>query len=182
MPALRKPDPDREALIEDTVKSCEGLSTAEISELLGIERTTVNRSLVRAITRGVLRREAEIVVSESGHSVRLFRYFKGDGKPQPLPPRHRRRRRGGDNGQPAATDAGWQARYEEVLHRLKQLEEWRRVAIERHPDLTVPDVVIQARRIAAKANPDFADSLLSGAKDDSPIMRAVLAAIEEMSD
>lgn len=77
------------------------------------------------------------------------------------------------------TPAGWEARAKLLEQTVKELQNWKHVACQRYPGLLVSETVLKARRIAAKANPDFADALMSGQKDNTPIIRAVVAALEE---
>lgn len=62
---------------------------------------------------------------------------------------------------------------------LQELRAWKAAAIERYPDLAVEPVVLEARRIAAQflEGPAKAD-VLAGKKDECPIMRATVEALE----
>lgn len=67
--------------------------------------------------------------------------------------------------------------------RVAELEAWQADALRRFPDLAVPEIVVRAQRIAANAvrekNPDMAEAILAGQRNDSPIMLATIAALEE---
>ena len=145
-----------------TLKECPGLAVNEIATLLDQKQNTIAYHLKSLLRYGKITRD-----KRKGSCT--FYYSAIDPKdcvrPEPKQP----------------TDSGWHARYDALAARVKELEQWQASAIARHPDLKVSEDVLRARRIAAKANPDFATALLAGDKDGSPIMLAVLAAIEELA-
>lgn len=81
------------------------------------------------------------------------------------------------------TDAGWHARFEELVHEVASLAEWQRNAIARYPDLAVPEVVLRARKIAAEEFPDdkkHRDEIMAGRCDEKPLIKAIVRALEEV--
>lgn len=163
------------------VYECEGLNAAEIATLTDNDRSVSNSNLIRLCQEGLLRREVTQERIPHGNSFRMaavYRYYKGTGEPDAVA-KHERKPR--TQPKSKVTEVGWEARYNQLWSEHVELQAWKARAIERYPDLQVSEDVLRARRIAAKANPDFAKALLAGEKDNSPIMLAVLAAIEEMA-
>lgn len=152
----------------DAITQCEGLRSDELAVLLECTRTQVNEQALHLLKDGKIRREVD---RESLSKKKPYVYFKGTGEPQ-FSERKKRK-----ITEPTAE--GWHARYDELVIHARELEEWKAEAIRRYPDLAVPEIVLRARRIAARTNPDFSDSLLAGKKDESPLMKAVIAALEE---
>lgn len=151
--------------ILETVRECEGLRSTEIATLLDHDLSSVNSGLRRLLSEGKVRRELDPAWKGKG---RAFIYSLGNGTPALVSKRQ-------------TTEPGWHARYDEMVLRIQELEQWQVDALARYPDLAVPDIVLRARKIAARTNPDFADSLRSGKKDSSPLMLAVIAALEEVA-
>lgn len=82
------------------------------------------------------------------------------------------------------TEAGLQAQISSLQARISELEQWRLAAIERYPDLLVPDVVIQARKIVAEQFKETGDhggvqQVLAGHRDTTMLMKAVISALEQ---
>lgn len=161
-----------ERAILDAVSGCEGLTATELSILTDLHRSTVQKSLIPLLLEGKLRREFE--GSSKRRGAKTAHYYLGDGTPQKV-------RSWSKKKTSAPTPAGWQARYEEAAAQLADLIQWRSEATRRYPDLAIPDVVIRARAIVAKAAPDHRDDALSGKLDHKPIMQATIAALEEVS-
>ncbi len=70
------------------------------------------------------------------------------------------------------------ARIRELEAQIAELQTWKELALGRFPDLAVEPIILQARRIAAQAAPELADQIAKGIKDSTPIMRAVVMALE----
>lgn len=73
---------------------------------------------------------------------------------------------------------------EELRAKNAELVEWIRRAIEKYPDLAVPDVVIEARKIVVEYYQGVKDFTMAGkAKcgdlDQSPIMQVTIMAMEK---
>jgi hypothetical protein len=65
---------------------------------------------------------------------------------------------------------------------LEELRAFRAMALERHPELAVPEVVMRARGIVIQyVDKDLAALVKSGRKDECPIMKAVVHALEEVA-
>lgn len=81
------------------------------------------------------------------------------------------------------TDAGWKARIAEKDKIIQSLQTWKQNAIERHPDLAVSELVIQARKIAASSARENGDNkhaseIESGKCDHTLLVKSVIAALE----
>lgn len=165
--ARRKPNMTISEEILYIVREEPGITGKRIREFF--EGNGASSVITRLYASGHLRREPVPKPKGQIGGRQTFRYWVcDDPKPVSKPTKLK---------QPTA--AGWEARCHELEAKVAELQLWKNEAINRFPELTVPDIVLRARRIAAKANPDFADALLAGKKDSSPIMLAVVAALEE---
>lgn len=82
------------------------------------------------------------------------------------------------------TDAGLNARLEELKAKVQELETWKEQAIERFPDLAVAPLLLKARKIVAeetRASGDgiLANHIMAGHKDATMLVRVTLKALEE---
>lgn len=69
--------------------------------------------------------------------------------------------------------------FQRMKREVEELRAWKEEAIRRFPDLAVPAIVIEARAlVATELDNGHKAEVLAGKKDDSPIMRAVLAALK----
>lgn len=76
------------------------------------------------------------------------------------------------------------AKVKELEAKVAELTAWKRDAIERYPDLAISPLVLRARELVAaemRASFDnkFADEVLAGQRDSSPMMRVTLKVLEE---
>lgn len=82
------------------------------------------------------------------------------------------------------TDAGLQARFNDAINRITELETWQENAIARFPDLAVAQSVIEARKRVAeyyrKSDTAQADRFVKGLLDQSPMMQLVIKTIEDL--
>jgi hypothetical protein len=81
------------------------------------------------------------------------------------------------------TDAALQMQIEELRRQVSELEAWKKNALERYPDLGVDPLTLKARQIVAaevRASGDkhLADLVLSGAKDDTMLVKVTAKALE----
>jgi hypothetical protein len=69
---------------------------------------------------------------------------------------------------------------EAIMAELEDLRAFKKMALGRYPDLAVPDVLLRARKLAAAQFTDIAakTAIFGGQKDGSPMMRAIVAALE----
>lgn len=84
------------------------------------------------------------------------------------------------------TEAGFNARIEELHAKLAELESWKADAIARFPDLAVPPLVLTARKLAAdevRAGGDsaLANQIMAGQKDGTMLVRVTLKALESLN-
>lgn len=85
------------------------------------------------------------------------------------------------------TDAALKMVIEELRNQISELEAWKKNALERHPDLAVDPVVLKAREIVAaelRASGDntLADLVVSGAKDNTMLVKVTAKALETSYD
>lgn len=175
------------------IEAIPGCSAKDLSNLLGYNTMTVTSALKAMTMRGQLRYETRTQVIKGRKSeVRVF--FIGDGKPcnwgaarrsspktkatpktkavsvQPEPPKI--------TPAPAPVpDTNVSVQF--LREKLRELEEWKAWAIVLYPDLEVSSTVIQARKLFSKQFTDHKVNLeiLSGAKDKSPAMLALIEAL-----
>lgn len=156
----------------------EGLLAAETKELFPGEGNpnAVPAALSLLKAAGAVKVIGKRVSPLSG---KLCSVFAATGKPLAEPVRSSPTRK-------APTSIGMVARLDAANAKVAELEEWKADAIKRFPDLAVDPAVIQARkRVAAMFRSDGdsmkADAALSGQMDNTPIMRAVTATIEDLA-
>ena len=70
-----------------------------------------------------------------------------------------------------------------LRNKIAELEAWKTKAVKMHPDLGISPAVSKARVMVAQeytamGNFDIAESVLAGERDDSPMMRLTLKAME----
>lgn len=84
---------------------------------------------------------------------------------------------------PRPTEEGWKSRIQELESQVAELEAWKKDALSRYPALAVDPLVLRAREIAARtykaSDPKHAQDIMVGKLDKTPIMMAVIAALEE---
>lgn len=83
------------------------------------------------------------------------------------------------------TEAALRLQIDELNEQVASLEEWKREAIRRHPELAVKPVVLQARALVAaelKASGDvsLAAQVERGDRDETLMMRVAVRALEEV--
>ncbi len=81
------------------------------------------------------------------------------------------------------TDTALKMQIAELCSRINELEAWKKNALERYPDLGVDPLILKARQIVAaevRASGDkhLADLVLSGAKDETMLVKVTAKALE----
>jgi len=155
----------------------EGLLASEAKELFPNEGNpnAVYAALSLLKSQGAVKVTGKRISPLSG---KLSSVFAATGKPAIELGRARPRK--------SPTNIGMVARLDAANSKIAALEAWQADAIKRFPDLAVDPAVIQARkRVAAMFRADGdsmkADAALSGQMDNTPIMRAVTATIEDLA-
>ena len=147
--------------IIDIVEAEPGIDAIRMAAFFGVDHKTVSERARRLYREGkVDRRDIQL----KGVRGVLYGYFPGTGTP-PIPDERKRK---------VPTPAGIDATIKDLREQLAHLEEWKAEALRRHPDLAVSELTLKARRIVQQTNPGHAPF-----RDDSPIMLAVMAALEE---
>lgn len=152
--------------LREAVYDCGGLKPSELAVLLERDAGQINQELRKLLAAG------EVMRLGKGTSGSPYTYYKSNGNSLPAQPSKK-------SEPPKPTDEGWHARYDALVLRIKDLEEWKEEAIRRYPDLAVPEIILKARRHCAKANQELGPKFLSGSMDDKPMMLAVISALEE---
>lgn len=85
------------------------------------------------------------------------------------------------------TDAGLNARIEELKREVQELKAWKNDALERFPELAVPPLLLRARKFAAdearsSGDNQLATSIMCGHKDNTLLVRVALKVLEEAND
>lgn len=159
------------------VKEMPGLTSSEIIELMPhVSRSTTYSTISRLYNLGVLYPIAKQKVQRSNGTSIMANCYAVSDNPTPLPKKMKMQK-------PSA--AGYEARIEEFKAKIAELEEWKKAAIERFPDLAVPSTVIRARalvaeEVAAGGDTLLADQIRKGLKDATLMVRVAIRALEEV--
>lgn len=159
----------KDEIIELLRGEAEGLTTRQLHEFFpDLKYQAFSGKLSYAYGTGGLRRERE------GTS-NMFRYWLDEGAtPQPVVSRKHLK-------QPTPLAVGQEVA--DLRAKIAELEAWKAEAIARYPTLAVPAVVLRAREIVAAdlkehLDPQGAEQVLQGRRDDTAVIRSVVRALE----
>lgn len=163
-----------DASILETIKAVPDISSPEIAHLLDIAPSNVSARLSLLYRQGNLRREKKQV---EGARKPPFAYRWQQGFVPDQKPCQRHVNRAVEPSTGAATELA------ELRARLVELEAWQADAVDRFPELAVDKIVLEARRIVAdemrgREDKRGVEDVLKGRRDDSVLVRSVVAALE----
>jgi len=152
--------------ILEIVREMGPITASDVHQLMPhVRRQPIYAALSALDIRGII--SGEKIARGDGTRAKVTQYSYG-GKPKRITPIR------ASVPTPAAVDMN-------ALHaRIAELERWKTDAIARYPDLAVPEIVLCARKIAATTSTDkrLSEEILSGHKDTTLLVRAVVAALE----
>lgn len=169
---MKNPTKTIEKEILEIVRELPGATPAVIADLMPhVKLSSIQPAVSRMYAAGWFTRE-EVAIKRSNGIRKTFAYTANAERRPPVIERKRK----------APTDAGMKARIAQLEAENAELRAWRVEAEQRFPDLKVPPVVIRARQIVAETlrsdgDTRHAQEVLSGAKDCSPMVRAVIHAL-----
>lgn len=195
--AIRLPTPtgltDTQREVLEAIRAFPGRTYVEIADLLVLpsrKGRTPSNVIVRQIV-GMLRRR-ELV--NLGYKKPAPPHSRPERIVFPVTPETpfdpaagletRRKLKCKNEATPTVKSVGKSLVYDEALAALEaelaELRDFKAMALTRYPDLAVPEIVLRARKIAAAEFEDATTKagFLGGQKDKSPIMRAIIAALE----
>lgn len=165
-------DTNTRTQVIEAVKAFPNSSAQTVSELIpGTNNSQIQQMCLALYSAGVFDRE-KAPKSGAGQPPFLYRLAEN---PQP-----RTTIRSSRGTNPLAV---LQAREKALTARVAELEQWQAEAMLRYPDLAVSPIVIEARKIVAEQfqarhDTHAAEDVLAGRKDESTIVKAVVAALE----
>lgn len=164
--------------ILEIVRQLPDITSREIATLLGhLNEGTIFSMVNKLKNDGVLLvTQGKPMMMKNGHKKTLATYrINPDPKPLPLVKNKNRK--------PTVAECRHEANMQVLRNKIAELESWKATAIKRYPDLGVSPAVFKARAMVAQeyttmGNLDIAESVLAGERDDSPMMRLALKAME----
>lgn len=141
--------------VVEIVENLPGITSAEVLALMPHEpKVNIHRHLSYLAKIGRITRRVE----------RPFKHFPGSNeKPKP-------------KAIPLAS-----TRIHDLEAKIAELQQWKAMAIARFPDLAVDPVVMQARRIAIEAAPEYKDEIERGRRDNSALIRGIVIALTQVA-
>lgn len=164
--------------ITDVIRELPGITTRELYDYLPhVSKKTITSVVFTQKAKGVIREagKKQFDTAKGPHSFATYEI-----NPTGTPSAKKRRLK-------APTEAGYAAQLEELRAKVRELEAWKVSALERCPDLAVPDVVLKARKLVAdevRACGDtlLADQIIAGKKDETLLVKVAIKALEEAND
>ena len=163
--------PPRAAEVFEAIQAFEGATIEQIMAVCDLKVDAARKQVGYLGRRGLIAsrrdRDPERLKSD-GSPVSFARYYVADdSERQAAKPR----------GEAAQT---LNDQIAALKSEIAELRAFKAAALERYPDLAVPEVVMRARKIVAKhlSDPANMTRLNNGLMDSSPIMLATIAALE----
>lgn len=155
--------------ILEIVRELPGVTSEEITALMPhTTRQSVRHELKRLAFKGKIDRVIKKKPGEGGRQPYAYSISQTGKPPLKLVPK---------KAPPVVSECLVSALRAEIA----ELKAWKAEAIRRYPDLGVPPEVLAARKIVAETmsgDKMFVDSLMRGEKDNLPIMKVALKAME----
>lgn len=160
----------KEQQLQYLIKESPGISTKELGEFFpGTSRNGFSAMLSVCYSKGNFRREK----IRNAQGLRIgYRYWYEPGA-KPISER-------APKPNPKPSQFAVAVVSEDLKAQVRELEEWKTLALARFPDLAVEPAMLQARKIFAeqyKSDPHVVRDIMGGAKDTSPAIRAIVAAL-----
>lgn len=158
--------------ILEVVRELPGCTAAEIIELLPHAKPTTLQPLLSKMNKQGWFERSKKVVEHDKRKVKVWTYTANpEPRPEPIHPKLK-----------ASTDNTLRQRIRELEAEIAELRAWRVDAEARCPELKVPQVVLEARKLVAATlradgDPKFASEVEAGRMDRSPIMRVAIQAL-----
>jgi hypothetical protein len=115
-------------------------------------------------------------------SIHTYAYWYEPGAvPEARKPQKQHARLKLGNSANPESDSNWYV--QDLKERISILEQWKAEAIRRYPDLSVPEITLKARKLAAAqfpADKHTQNQILTGCMDNQPLMLGIISALESV--